>query len=137
MKVVKELTFDAAHMLSNYEGKCNNLHGHTYKVCVELSGECENRMLVDFNRIKAYFDKFDHAIIFAGKNDREDAEAALLNWCEDWSKKYFVMPEGRPTAENMAEMFAKDFLAIENVKEVKVWVWETPSAYAEVQYVKK
>lgn len=36
MKVTKEITFDVAHILSYYEGKCANLHGHTYKLQVTL-----------------------------------------------------------------------------------------------------
>ena len=36
MKVTKEITFDVAHMLSYYEGRCANLHGHTYKLQVTL-----------------------------------------------------------------------------------------------------
>ena len=38
MKVTKEVTFDSAHMLSNYSGKCQNLHGHTYKLQVTVEG---------------------------------------------------------------------------------------------------
>lgn len=36
--VSKEFTFDAAHHLHCYEGKCKNLHGHTYKVIFGISG---------------------------------------------------------------------------------------------------
>lgn len=36
--VSKEFTFDAAHHLHCYEGKCKNLHGHTYKVVFGISG---------------------------------------------------------------------------------------------------
>ncbi|WP_178075286.1 6-carboxytetrahydropterin synthase, partial [Pseudomonas sp. 2822-17] len=36
--VSKEFTFDAAHHLHSYEGKCKNLHGHTYKVIFGISG---------------------------------------------------------------------------------------------------
>ena len=39
MKITKEITFDSAHMLSNYNGKCNNLHGHTYKLQIEVEGD--------------------------------------------------------------------------------------------------
>lgn len=131
MKVVKELTFDAAHMLSNYQGKCNNLHGHTYRVLVELEGPQVADMVMDFNIIKKYFDKFDHAIIFAGVNAQEQAERDLYYWAYTNNKKYYVMPpQQRPTAENMAELFKKE-LTMPPMEVSFVKVWETPNAYAE------
>lgn len=51
--VSKEFTFDAAHHLHCYEGKCKNLHGHTYKVVFGLSGFADKRgIMVDFGDIK-------------------------------------------------------------------------------------
>ena len=131
MKVVKELTFDAAHMLSNYQGKCNNLHGHTYRVLVELEGLVVNDMVMDFNAVKKYFDKFDHAIIFAGAAVREPAEVDLYNWACMYNKKHYVMPQTqRPTAENMAQLFEEE-LTTPSMKVRSIKVWETPTAYAE------
>ena len=51
--VSKEFTFDAAHHLHNYEGKCKNLHGHTYLVVLGLSGYTDERgLMIDFGDIK-------------------------------------------------------------------------------------
>ncbi len=51
--VSKEFTFDAAHHLHDYEGKCKNLHGHTYRVVLGLSGYTDERgLLIDFGDIK-------------------------------------------------------------------------------------
>ncbi|MCL6571863.1 MAG: 6-carboxytetrahydropterin synthase QueD [Bacillus sp. (in: Bacteria)] len=51
--VSKEFTFDSAHHLHCYEGKCKNLHGHTYKVIFGLSGYVDERgLMVDFGDIK-------------------------------------------------------------------------------------
>ncbi len=51
--VSKEFTFDAAHHLHDYEGKCKNLHGHTYKVIFGLSGYTDSRgLMIDFGDIK-------------------------------------------------------------------------------------
>jgi 6-pyruvoyltetrahydropterin/6-carboxytetrahydropterin synthase len=36
MRVTKEFTFDAAHNLPNYHGKCERLHGHTYRIQVTI-----------------------------------------------------------------------------------------------------
>ncbi|MFJ7825949.1 6-carboxytetrahydropterin synthase QueD [Psychrobacillus sp. NPDC096623] len=51
--VSKEFTFDAAHHLHNYEGKCKNLHGHTYRAVLGLSGYTDDRgLMIDFGDIK-------------------------------------------------------------------------------------
>ena len=49
----KEFTFDASHHLHCYEGKCKNLHGHTYRVIFGLSGFVDERgLMIDFSDIK-------------------------------------------------------------------------------------
>ena len=51
--VSKEFTFDAAHHLHAYDGKCMNLHGHTYKVVFGISGFLDDRgLMIDFGDIK-------------------------------------------------------------------------------------
>lgn len=58
--------FAAAHYLKNYHGKCENLHGHNYKVKIYVSGNklAEGGMLVDFavlkKSLKEVLDRFDH-----------------------------------------------------------------------------
>lgn len=53
MQVTKEFTFDAAHYLTKYHGKCENLHGHTYRLHVTVDGEVgEEGMVIDFKDLK-------------------------------------------------------------------------------------
>ncbi len=53
--VSKEFTFDAAHHLHCYEGKCKNLHGHTYKVIFGISGFVDEiGLVIDFSDIKRF-----------------------------------------------------------------------------------
>jgi 6-pyruvoyltetrahydropterin/6-carboxytetrahydropterin synthase len=66
----QEFKFDAAHNLINYKGKCENLHGHTYKLRVTLAGQAdpESGMIVDFgflkNRVQErIIDRLDHSYI--------------------------------------------------------------------------
>ena len=69
MIVGKTFHFDAAHRLPNYSGKCRYMHGHTWKVTVELEGEIdkETHMIIDFNEVKVVmegiFHPFDHQIL--------------------------------------------------------------------------
>ena len=61
-----ESSFDAAHALRGYRGKCENLHGHIWKVQVLLKGKKLNRLglMVDFREIKTHLsavvDQLDH-----------------------------------------------------------------------------
>lgn len=51
--VSKEFTFDAAHHLHNYEGKCKNMHSHTYRAVLGLSGYTDDcGLMIDFGDIK-------------------------------------------------------------------------------------
>ena len=106
--------FAASHSLRDYEGKCKNLHGHTWKVDIVFSGKDLNStgMLVDFKEIKsslkAILEKLDHQHL----NDLE--------------------PFGKinPTSENIAK-FIFDKLFQENICAVeKVTVWESENASA-------
>ena len=69
MLVAKEFTFDAAHKLLNYKGLCANLHGHTYKLQIVLSGPVQkNGMVIDFVDLKKIvtekvISKLDHKFI--------------------------------------------------------------------------
>lgn len=69
MLIAKEFTFDAAHKLLKYNGPCANLHGHTYKLQVVLSGPVlKNGMVFDFVDLKRIvaekvISKLDHKFI--------------------------------------------------------------------------
>lgn len=53
MILIKEFEFDAAHFLPHYHGKCENLHGHTYKLVVKLEGQPDSEgMIMDFTVLK-------------------------------------------------------------------------------------
>lgn len=146
-RVTKEASFDCAHMLSNYEGKCNNLHGHTYKLQVTVMGEikqadgADQDMVIDFvdlNKIiKTVTDFFDHKVVFSAPEYREDAEKALCEWALKYCKDNIVMPNGKCTAENMAAYIESSiqsrlYAAGQQVQVVSVKLWETPTSFAEV-----
>jgi 6-pyruvoyltetrahydropterin/6-carboxytetrahydropterin synthase len=109
--LIKEFEFDAAHNLVNYHGKCERLHGHTYKLVVKLKGHRDKEdMLFDFVELKKLvnseiIDQFDHHYI----NE--------------------ILPQ--PTAENIAE-YAYNKLAPlvkrDNVCLYQVEVWETKTS---------
>ena len=95
-------------MLDGHDGKCQNLHGHTYKLEIIVSapviqGGAKDGMVMDFTDLKTIVkqhitDPFDHAFIYHGNNERESQIAALL---ESWNMKTLRLP-CRTTAENMS-----------------------------------
>ena len=118
IEVTKEVSFDSAHYLNEYAGKCSKLHGHLFKLFITVSGTCNDIGLVlDFKDLKTIvkeeiLDKFDHECI---------NELISFN----------------PTAENMVcyifDVLSKYF--IENsdwgrLKLIEVKLYETPTSYA-------
>ncbi len=72
MKVGKTFKFDSAHYLPHYEGKCKEMHGHTWHVTVEISGPLQVKgphrgMVMDLNLLKDVVEKviskWDHQVL--------------------------------------------------------------------------
>ena len=105
-----EQCFDAAHFLKDYEGKCRNLHGHCWKVVVEIQGEtlsvqAQSRgMLVDFSELKEALnrlcERFDHCLIY-----EKDSLSPLALQAFEMEKFKITEVPFRPTAENFAKYF--------------------------------
>ena len=138
MTISKDIKFDCAHMLSNYEGKCANLHGHTYHGTVTLEGtpEGDTSMIVDYNEIKRVVDMFDHAIVFSAPNMRNGAETELWLWAENNDMKYVEMLNGKSTAEHMAAYMTSLFIDYHNISKVTVRLSETDGSWAEAEATK-
>ncbi|WP_413309621.1 6-carboxytetrahydropterin synthase QueD [Bacillus sp. 1P10SD] len=123
--VSKEFTFDSAHHLHCYEGKCKNLHGHTYKVVFGLSGFVDDRgLMMDFGDIKEIW--------------KDEIEIYL-------DHKYLneTLPPMNTTAENIVvwiyEKMAEALLKEERQQQYLgarvefVRLFETPTSYAEAR----
>lgn len=70
-------TFSAAHRVWNDPGKCNNIHGHNYRVDVEVTVDLLNiqNFAVPFDAIKKVIDRFDHVLIL----DEDDPFASVFD----------------------------------------------------------
>lgn len=105
-----EQSFDAAHFLQGYAGKCSNLHGHRWRVVARLSAETLDQstqtrgMLVDFSAIKSDLkglcEALDHSFIYETGSLRPATVAAL----EAEAFRLVEVPF-RPTAEEFARWF--------------------------------
>ncbi|MDH2997644.1 6-carboxy-5,6,7,8-tetrahydropterin synthase [Pasteurellaceae bacterium LFhippo2] len=135
-KIAKEFSFDMAHMLDGHDGKCKNLHGHTYTLQVEISGELHSEgaksgMVMDYSDLKAIvkehiLDKMDHAFIYDLTSEKESKVASLLN---DLNSKTFGI-SARTTAEQMAK-YIFDTLTDVGLPVSLIRLWETPTSYCE------
>ncbi|KGQ35494.1 6-carboxy-5,6,7,8-tetrahydropterin synthase [Gallibacterium anatis] len=137
LKVAKEFSFDMAHLLDGHDGKCQNLHGHTYKLQVIVSGETENSgakkgMVIDFADLKRAVNELiispmDHAFIYDQSSERETKIAQLL---QQLNSKTFALPM-RSTAENLAQFIFQRLQENVGFHLHSVRLWETPTSFAE------
>jgi len=109
-----ESHFDAAHKLVDYEGKCAELHGHTWKMEVFVVGEKLNDVgiLVDFDilkkKLKEIVERLDHKFL----NDIKEI--------------------GNPTCENLSKHIFENLKDLpKHVKLEKVRVWEGEKSWCE------
>ncbi|MGL5084969.1 MAG: 6-carboxytetrahydropterin synthase QueD [Clostridium sp.] len=126
-----EHSFDSAHFLANYNGKCGNIHGHRWKIEIEVQSENLVKggqfdgMIIDFsilkNDVKSMADYYDHALIIENNTMREETLGCIN---KDGFKTIIV--NFRPTAENFAKFFYKTMKDKGyNVK--RSTVYETPT----------
>ena len=126
----KESSFDAAHFLTDYDGACENLHGHRWRVVARIEQEilqCEAEtkdMVVDFadfkHALRSLTDDLDHTFIFEEGSLAPETIACL----EEETFCLFFMPF-RTTSENLARFFYER-LESEGFPVTCVEVYETP-----------
>jgi 6-pyruvoyltetrahydropterin/6-carboxytetrahydropterin synthase len=129
----KTVRFDAAHVLTNHQGLCKNLHGHTYRVDVSVSqsDDAPGDMVIDFKDLKRIANevvcsRFDHAFIYntESRGECEIAEVVCRN-----GMRTVAIPF-RSTAENLARFFFTELKPlVPGLAAVRVW--ETADSCAE------
>jgi 6-pyruvoyltetrahydropterin/6-carboxytetrahydropterin synthase len=129
ISITKIFTFETAHRISDYDGPCNQLHGHSYVLHATVSGnELEKDMLLDFKLLKMIVKEnvisvFDHALVLKEtKNNRLDFGSI--------QQKIFWM-DYEPTAEQML-LWIKDRIIPNLPPKVKLeclTLYETATSY--------
>ena len=115
LKVVSNLA--AAHQLRNFEGRCENLHGHNWRIEAYVRGDDlqENGILIDFKLIKKATDR----VI-------QDLDHRFLNELEGFRE---INPSSENIAKYIFESLSRD-LNNDRVKVSRVTAWESDSACA-------
>ena len=139
IRVTKEFPFEMAHVLWNYDGPCRNVHGHSYRLFVTISGfpsddqnNPKNGMVMDFSDLKSIVknkivDIFDHSVVVSQSEDKEKTEMF---------KKLFgntVVVPYQPTCENLVADFAARIVKLlpSGVKLHSLKLYETATSFAE------
>ncbi len=134
----RRIEFDAAHRIQNHESKCKMLHGHRYVVEATFAAEELDKLgrVIDFGAIKEILGKwidenFDHNTILCKK----DSELGK-NIENSTSQKIFYL-DYQPTAENIAKFLFEEIcpklFQNQEIKCVKIKLYETPNCYAEIE----
>ena len=120
----KTFRFEAAHHLSNYEGKCACLHGHSYRLRVVVSGSVNHSdkagIVLDFGTLSEAVDE-----VVLRKYDHKDLNAFFEH----------------PTAENMVQVIWAELVnwfrsrsEMSHVEVEQVRLWETENCWAEYPF---
>jgi 6-pyruvoyltetrahydropterin/6-carboxytetrahydropterin synthase len=114
IRITKKFNFETGHALYGYDGKCKNVHGHSYKLAVTVSGKpiTDNTnpkfgMVIDFTDLKKIVneeivDVFDHATVFNQNTPHVELAKELMD-----RDHHVLLVDYQPTSEMMVIDFAK------------------------------
>jgi len=113
IRVTREFTFEMAHALRNYDGPCRNVHGHSYRLFVTVSGvpvaDANNPklgMVIDFTELKnivleKIVNVFDHSVVVSRDFDKDKMDMMTKTFGNT------VIVDYQPTCENLVADFAE------------------------------
>ncbi|MBE98465.1 6-carboxytetrahydropterin synthase [Flavobacterium coralii] len=114
IRITKSFTFETGHALYGYDGKCKNVHGHSYKLFVTVIGtpitdsaNVKYGMVIDFGDLKKIVkeeivDVFDHATVFNQNTPHVELAKELST-----RGHHVLLVDYQPTSENMVIDFAE------------------------------
>jgi 6-pyruvoyltetrahydropterin/6-carboxytetrahydropterin synthase len=140
IRITKQFSFETGHALYGYDGKCRNVHGHSYKLAVTVIGtpignaeDVKHGMVIDFGDLKKIVkeevvDPFDHATVF----NKNTPHLELAKELEDRGHKV-ILADYQPTSENMVIDFANKIKGRlpQSIQLHSIKLRETETAYAE------
>ena len=140
IRITKQFNFETGHALYGYDGKCKNVHGHSYKLSVTVIGEpitdannVKFGMVIDFSDLKKIVkedivDVFDHATVFNQNTPHVELAKELQN-----RGHHVILVDYQPTSENMVVDFAKKIIARlpQDIQLHSLRLQETESSFAE------
>lgn len=140
IRITKQFSFETGHALYGYDGKCRNVHGHSYKLSVTVIGSpitntnhVKLGMVIDFSDLKRIVkeeivDKFDHATVFNKNTPHVELAKELMDRGHN-----VILADYQPTSENMVVDFAAKIKSRlpENILLFSLKLQETETSFAE------
>ena len=140
IRITKQFSFETGHALYGYDGKCKNVHGHSYKLSVTVIGtpisdrnNVKFGMVIDFSDLKKIVkedivDIFDHATVFNETTPHIELAQELKSRGHE-----VILVDYQPTSENMVIDFAKKIQRRlpESIKLHSLRLQETETSFAE------
>ncbi|NER14287.1 6-carboxytetrahydropterin synthase QueD [Leptobacterium flavescens] len=140
IRITKQFSFETGHALYGYDGKCRNVHGHSYKLSVTVIGtpiadtsNVKYGMVIDFGDLKKIVkeevvDKFDHATVFNKNTPHIELARELENRGHN-----VILADYQPTSENMVIDFAEKIKSRlpDTISLYSLRLQETETSYAE------
>jgi 6-pyruvoyltetrahydropterin/6-carboxytetrahydropterin synthase len=140
IRITKQFNFETGHALYGYDGKCKNVHGHSYKLSVTVIGtpisdrnNVKFGMVIDFTDLKKIVkeeivDQFDHATVF----NETTPHVFLAKELSDRGH-HVILVDYQPTSENMVIDFAQKIKnrLPESIQLHSLKLQETDSSFAE------
>ena len=140
IRITKQFSFETGHALYGYDGKCKNVHGHSYKLSVTVIGtpitdtnNVKYGMVIDFSDLKKIVreeivDLFDHATVFNKNTPHVELAEELKN-----RGHHVILVNYQPTSENMVIDFAKKIIdrLPDSIHLHSLKLQETESSFAE------
>ena len=118
IRITKQFSFETGHALYGYDGKCKNVHGHSYKLSVTVIGSpitdrsnVKFGMVIDFTDLKKIVkeeivDQFDHATVFNGTMPHVELANELMS-----RGHHVILVDYQPTSENMVVDFSQRIIS--------------------------
>lgn len=140
IRITKQFSFETGHALYGYDGKCKNVHGHSYKLSVTVIGtpisdrsNVKFGMVIDFSDLKKIVkeeivDVFDHATVFNETTPHLELANELKN-----RGHHVILVNYQPTSENMVIDFAAKIQSRlpESIRLFSLRLQETETSFAE------
>ncbi len=140
IRITKQFSFETGHALYGYDGKCRNVHGHSYKLSVTVIGTpiADNSnvkfgMVIDFTDLKRIVkseivDVFDHATVFNMNTPHIDLAKELESRGHN-----VILVDYQPTSENMVIDFSEKIknLLPDHIQLYSLKLQETETSFAE------
>ena len=140
IRITKQFSFETGHALYGYDGKCKNVHGHSYRLDVTVIGSpitdssnVKYGMVIDFSDLKKIakeeiVDVFDHATVFNKNTPHVELANELIK-----RDHHVILVDYQPTSEMMVIDFAEKIKKRlpENIKIYSIKLQETETSFAE------